>query len=130
MIESSIVLSVADREPALAYLVDHLRGSPLVELLGIPTLLSECSAVTLVTSSEPPPGLNLSSAWGGKIAPPQQWLITEILQYVRKSTKSLVLLEDANSSPRDPYLATREHPPFWYCENTVYWPVNDGVDVG
>jgi hypothetical protein len=129
MNEPAVVVSSPEREKALAYLADYLQGSPLVEGLGTAALSSECGGITLVTASEPPPGQDFSSGWGGKRTPCEQWLVTEIIRYLRDTPKSLVLLEDIVSSPSDPNLTAREHPPFWCYNNTVYWPISQaGAD--
>jgi hypothetical protein len=114
-----VVITSPNRERALAYLVECLSGSPLVRRLG--AVFPECGDVTLITASEPPAGQDFFSGWGG--ASCSDWLIEEVIRYLKRTPNGLVLFEDPVSSPSDPYLATHEHPPYWCYGDRVYWPV-------
>jgi hypothetical protein len=122
MMEPAVVFSTVERDKALAYLVDCLKGSPLVERLGV--VFPECGDVTLVTATEPPPGQDFFSGWGSSSC--GQWLIEEIVRYQQDTPDSLVLFEDIVSRPSDSYLKNHQHPPFWCYGERVFWPVLPG----
>lgn len=123
MSRATVTIRSPDRAKAVAYLVNHLQGSPLMERLALPTSSLERGNFFLVTTSEPPRELDFLVSWGGNTIPPTNWLVQEIILHLSISSNSLVLLEDSNSSPNDPYLRTQEHPPIWSYQNTIYWPI-------
>jgi hypothetical protein len=123
MNKPSIIISRADSSIALGYLAGHLADSRIVQYLGRDTLTSECETISIVTSSPHPGGARLDSGFGGQAAPCTAWLIQEAISYLQRTSDGVVLFEDLNSLPTDPYLTKRDHPFFWHYGDRLFWPV-------
>ncbi len=123
MNKSSIIISEADPAIALDYLVEHVADSRLVQYLGRDAFVSECENISIVTSSPYPREAKLGSSVGGLAEPCRLWLIQEAVAYLQRTSDGVVLVEDLNSLPSDPYLAKRDHPPFWHYEGRLFWPI-------
>ena len=123
MSKSPIIISQVDSTVALDYLVKHLADSRLVQRLGRRTLTSECESMSIATSSPFPPEAKFDFGFGGEASPSRIWLIQEAVSYLQTTPNGVVLFEDLNSLPTDPYLTKRDHPPFWHYEGRLFWPV-------
>lgn len=119
MIRSRFVVSSPDREKALTYLLDCLKGSLLMQQLG--TVFPEQGNLTLVSSSTPPVGVDYFTDWS-KISC-RDWLVDTISDYIKLGPNSIVLFEDLVSSPSDPYLSRNQHPPYWCFQGRIFWPI-------
>ena len=130
-----VVQSVTNLKAALDYLVFRVEGNGAIATrFGIPTLYAECAGIDLVTSSAPPLNQDFFIAWGGEAGPCEEWLINEVLEFLAYDPRHVVLFDDYCSSPSDPGLMIREHPPFWSYRERILWPVtcesanNDSVE--
>ncbi len=123
MNKSSVTISKPDPMFAIDYLVDHFADSRIVQYLGRGALTSECESISMVTALPPRPGADWKTHGGGNAGSPRDWLIQEALSYMQRTPDGIVVFEDLNSSPSDPYLNTYKHPPFWHHEGRLFGPV-------
>jgi hypothetical protein len=119
----SIIITTPDLTAALEYLWQHLNDNPLITLLGSEFLVHQCRSVTTVTTMEPRSRVDFSKAIGGTMEPCYKWFDQRALSFLEKTADGVVLFGDFVSSPIDPVLETRKHPPFWQYENRLFWPV-------
>ena len=123
MIRTPAINSAADTGTAIAYLLEHAADSRLVQYLGQDALISECESISVVASLPCPREAKYGSPIGGKAEPGRLWLIQEAAAYLQETSNGVVLIEDLNSLPSDPYLTKRDHPPFWCYDDRIFWPI-------
>jgi hypothetical protein len=117
-----VIFSKPEIAAALAYLVEHIDDSRIVEYLGADFLTSECDVISIITALSPPPQRAFDSGIGGG-AGITDWLIQDVISYLQSTPDGIVLFEDFNSSPSGLYLNTHKHPPFWHYKGRLFWPV-------
>ncbi len=125
MTDNPQVTVLSEARPALHYLTDCMRASLLITKLGISRLLSECNRIEVVTASVPPAGQLFDSGWGGRSGPCDDWVVHTIVEFLRTNHDGLVLFDDVVTSPTDQFLDKRPHPPYWYHDERVFWPVTN-----
>lgn len=119
-----IMVTAVDSAAAFAYLKESMETSPMARAVGIERLQGANSLLRLVTFGSPPAGSCLSSEWGGRSGPCEEWLVDEATGYTEASMDAIVLFEDMTSSPSDPYLVERKHPDFWIYGGKLFWPAS------
>jgi hypothetical protein len=119
MMDQRFVFSRPEHKTALRYLSACFHSSMLTQQLG--TVFPDQGGIALVTGSEPPDGVDYYSDWSNCSC--TDWLIDEVVGYLQQSSGSIVLFEDTVSSPFDPYLTAKEHPPCWSYHERLFWPV-------
>jgi hypothetical protein len=130
----AVTVSTPNAPAALAYLRQRVDDSRLIEQLGAAFLSSQCGTISLVTTSTPP--LNrFDSGFSGESGPCTDWLIQEAISHLQSAPNAVILFEDPISSASDPYdvslasdpfLAGREHPPYWRYMDRLFWPALPG----
>lgn len=118
MTGSQVVMSLPARHEAVDYVSEILEYSPLALRAGRGFL--EHGSITLVTASNPPSEIDYSSDLC--IPSCADWLIDNVVDYLKQSHESVVLFEDIVSSPSDAYFRAHDHPPYWCYQDRVFWP--------
>ena len=123
MIRPPAIISEADTGTAIGYLLEHVGDSRFVESLGRDALISECENISVVASLPCPRDAKYGATIGGLAKPSRLWLVQEAVRYLQGASDGVVLVEDLNSLPSDPYLTNRDHPPFWCYGDRIFWPI-------
>jgi hypothetical protein len=120
--------SDAEKLSAIEYVADNLEGRLLFDRMGGRRVLAnECGEIKVVC----PPGLPTKQpyryGWGVRAAVADEWLIAEILSYIKTDESNFVLIEDFCGSPSDPKLTDGAAGPVFFYENKVLWPITQAM---
>lgn len=116
-----------DAGRAIGYLLAHVKGSVLAELLGQSIIKDECETVAVVVPESRPVPSEYNQGIGGGANAVHEWLAACIFQYVHSDERCYVLLEDSVSIRGDHALAGNRPSPILYFENGIIWPVGHSV---
>lgn len=123
MSQKQFVETIPERETALHYFFERMPSGLLGQSPG--AICGESGKLTLVTASEPPTGVDYDTDWSTSTC--NEWLFAEILDYVATSPASVVIFQDPVTSPSDGFLNSLDRPPYWTCQETVFWPVTSAI---